>query len=49
MVEPEGTPHDGTKPSEIFPTKFRFIVSDVLLDSDRFRTEGVHVEVIHRE
>lgn len=49
MVEPEGKSHDGIKPIEICPTKFRFNVPDVQMESDKLRAKGVHMEVIHRE
>ncbi len=49
MVEPGGISHDGVKPKETCPTKFRFNVPDVQSECDVLRAKGVEMKVVHHD
>ncbi len=46
MVETGGVAHDGVKPVEKSPVKFRFNVPDVKSTADELRNKGISVKVI---
>jgi len=46
MIETGGVAHDGPKPIECCPTKFRFNVPDVKAASDELRSKGIKVRVV---
>lgn len=49
MVEPGGNSHDGVKPTETCPTKFRFNVADIQAECDKLRNKGVHLKLVEHE
>ncbi|MCK0169078.1 VOC family protein [Jannaschia sp. S6380] len=46
MIETGGVAHDGAKPLDISPIKFRFNVPDVKATSDMLRDRGIDIRVI---
>jgi len=49
MVEIGGCSHDGTKPVEHCPTKFRFNVADINAACIELENKGVDVKIRHHE